>query len=132
MKKVLVTGGGGLVGNSIKRLSQSYDYDFVFATREDGDLTVDSYVKDLFEKYKPKYGIHTAAKVGGIAGNLAAQADYFYQNLLMNAYMIHHAAVSNVEKLFAFTSVCVFPDGKEMEESNMHACLLYTSDAADE
>ena len=121
MKKVLVTGGGGLVGNSIKRLSQSYDYDFVFTTREDGDLTVESNVKDLFEKHKPNYVIHTAAKVGGIAGNLAAQADYFYQNLLMNAYMIHHAAVSNVEKFFAFTSVCVFPDGKEMEESNMHA-----------
>ena len=51
MKKVLVTGGGGLVGNSIKRLSQSYDYDFVFTTREDGDLTVESNVKDLFEKH---------------------------------------------------------------------------------
>ena len=119
MKKVLVTGGGGLVGNSIKRLSQSYDYDFVFTTREDGNLTVESDVRDLFEKHKPDYVIHTAAKVGGIAGNLSAQADFFYQNLLMNAYMIHHAAVNNVEKFFAFTSVCVFPDGKEMEESNM-------------
>jgi GDP-L-fucose synthase len=121
MKKVLVTGGGGLVGSSIKRLSENYDYQFIFTTREDGDLTVERNVKNLFIKYEPDYVIHTAAKVGGIAGNLAAQADFFYQNLLMNAYMIHHAAVSNVEKFFAFTSVCVFPDGKEMEESNMHA-----------
>ena len=121
MKKVLVTGGGGLVGSSIKRLSENYDYNFVFTTREDGDLTVERNVKNLFIKYEPDYVVHTAAKVGGIAGNLSAQADYFYQNLLMNAYMIHHAAVSDVQKLFAFTSVCVFPDGKEMKESNMHA-----------
>jgi GDP-L-fucose synthase len=120
-KKVLVTGGGGLVGSSIERLAPDYEYDFIFTTRKDGDLCSESDVKNLLFKYKPNYVIHSAAKVGGIAGNLAAQADFFYQNLLMNAYMIHHSAVNNVEKFFAFTSVCVFPDGKEMEENNMHA-----------
>ena len=130
MKKVLVTGGGGLVGSSIERLSKYYDYDFIFSSRKDGDLCVERDVKNLLFKYKPNYVIHTAAKVGGIAGNLAAQADYFYQNLLMNAYMIHHSAVNNVEKLFAFTSVCVFPDGKEMEENNMHSGPPFESNFA--
>ena len=120
-KKVLVTGGGGLVGSSIERLSPDYEYDFVFTTRKDGDLCIERDVKNIFLKYQPDYVIHTAAKVGGIGGNLAAQADFFYQNLLMNAYVIHHAAASGVEKFFAFTSVCVFPDGKEMKENNMHA-----------
>ena len=78
MKKVLVTGGRGLVGSSIKRLSENYDYNFVFTTREDGDLTSEKNVRNLFIKYEPDYVIHTAAKVGGIAGNLAAQADFFF------------------------------------------------------
>ena len=77
-KKVLVTGGGGLVGSSIERLAPNHEYDFVFTTRKDGDLCVERDVKNIFLKYQPDYVIHTAAKVGGIGGNLAAQADFLH------------------------------------------------------
>lgn len=110
MKRVLVTGANGLVGHAVRRASGADNNTYFFTTREEADLTKEADVKALFEKYKPEYVIHTAAKVGGIGGNMAGHADYFYQNSLINTLMIHYCHLYNVEKLLAFSSVCVFPD----------------------
>lgn len=122
MKKILVTGGNGLVGNAIKKYApKDSENIFVFASREDGDLMKEADVRNLISKHKPNYVIHTAAKVGGIGGNMAGQGDFFYQNLLINAYMIHFCHEYNVEKLLAFSSVCVFPDKVSiLQEDLMH------------
>jgi GDP-L-fucose synthase len=129
MKKVLITGSDGLVGNAIKRESQRYKdkYEFIFSSRKGSphqpaaDLTEETHVKALYNNYKPNYVIHTAAKVGGIGGNMMGHGEYLYKNLLMNAYMIHHAELNNVEKMMSFSSVCVFPDNAEvLREDLMH------------
>ena len=121
-KKVLVTGGSGLVGSSIKRLSRSYDYDFSFLNgRRDGfDLTKEGDVQKIFALYRPSYVIHCAAKVGGVKDNLEFQADFYYENLLINIHMIHYAVIHKVEKFFAFCSNCIFADGEILRESNIH------------
>jgi GDP-L-fucose synthase len=120
--KILVTGGNGLVGNAIKKAAlKNPQFDFVFIGREDYDLTKENEVESLFLKHKPNYVIHTAAKVGGIGGNMIGHADYFYQNILINSFFIHYAWKHNVEKLLAFSSVCVFPnDSQILKEENMH------------
>ena len=120
--KILVTGGNGLVGSAIKKIaSKNTQFDFIFVGREDCDLTKENQVESLFLNYKPNYVIHTAAKVGGIGGNMIGHADYFYQNILINSFLIHYSWKYNVEKLLAFSSVCVFPDDSQiLKEENMH------------
>ena len=120
--KILVTGGNGLVGNAIKKVAlKNPQFDFIFIGRDDYDLTKENEVESLFLKHKPNYVIHTAAKVGGIGGNMIGHADYFYQNILINSFFIHYAWKYNVEKLLAFSSVCVFPnDSQILKEENMH------------
>lgn len=109
MKTILVTGSDGLVGSAIKAKSIEMPYKFIFCNREHGDLTKESHVACLFDTFRPHYVIHTAAKVGGVGGNASHHGEYFYQNILMNAHLIHYAYQYNVEKFLAFSSVCVFP-----------------------
>jgi len=121
-KRLLVTGGGGLVGSAIKNISDAYSqYDLFFTTHKEHDLTQESVVKDLFERVKPDYVIHTAAFVGGIGRNLASPAQQYYQNILMNSFVIHHAYLSGVTKLISFSSICAFPDKVSiMKEGILH------------
>lgn len=122
MKTILVTGSEGLVGHALRKVNLKYeDLNFIFISRKDGDLCDEKQVIEIFKKHSPEYVIHTAAKVGGIGGNMAAHADYFYQNILINSHVIHNAFKNNVKKLLAFSSVCAFPDNCQiLKEYNMH------------
>ena len=132
MKKVLVTGSSGLVGNAIRRLASEHpEFEFYFATRADGNLTQEIEVFSLFHKIKPNYVIHTAAKVGGIGGNMAGHADYFFQNILINTHVINQSYIHGVEKLLAFSSVCVFPnDVQVLREDVIHDGPPFTGNFA--
>jgi len=122
MKTILVTGGHGLVGSAIRSISNLYpQYNFVFSGHKEHDLTVEEDVKRLFEEAKPDFVIHAAARVGGIGRNLNSPAQQYYSNILMNAFVIHYAQLSGVEKLLAFSSVCAFPAGSE----NIHEDILH-------
>ena len=77
----------------------------------------------MFEKHKPTHVIHLAAKVGGIKDNIKHPADYFYQNTMMNNYVIHYACKYNVKKLIATLSNCAYPDVAKkypMTEEQLH------------
>lgn len=118
--KTLITGTNGLVGSALKRMAPKTS-DLVCVTRQDADLTKEEDVIQLFKKHKPDIVIHTAAKVGGVLGNLTGQGEYFHQNILMNAHIIHHSYLNDVKKLIVFSSVCVFPDGLPcLREDLMH------------
>jgi GDP-L-fucose synthase len=112
-KRVLVTGKNGLVGYALRaRLDWGIpNHDFLFVGRTEADLTKENEVESLFKIYKPDIVIHTAAKVGGIGGNINEPAEMFRDNILMNTHLIHHAWKHGVQKFLAFSSVCVFPDG---------------------
>lgn len=129
--RVLVTGSNGLCGSAIKRLSSQSSHDFTFITRDDGDLRSKECVKNIFKKNKPDYVIHTAARVGGILGNEKAHETFFYENILINANVIHECVINNVKKLFAFSSVCVFPDDlSQLDENKMHNGPVFESNFA--
>jgi GDP-L-fucose synthase len=132
MSKILITGKNGLCGKAFQRLCPDYDNnEFCFVGREYGDLTNEHNVYKMYEQIRPDYVIHTAAKVGGIGGNIIGPADYFYKNILMNTYMIHYAYRFNVKKFMAFSSVCVFPnDLALLQEGRMHDGPVYEDNFA--
>jgi len=84
--------------------------DAAYISSKDYDLTNEKQVKSMFEKYKPREVIHLAAKVGGIINNINHPADFVYQNVLMNSYIVHYAYKYKVKKLIATLSNCAYPD----------------------
>jgi GDP-L-fucose synthase len=130
--KILVTGGDGLVGSALRRLTKDYsEHEFVFTTRATHDLTKENDVLELFEETNPDYVIHTAARVGGIGRNLNSPAEQFYNNILMNTFVIHYAHIHDVKKLIAFSSVCAFPaDEPIFKEKNLQNGLPYPAHGA--
>jgi GDP-L-fucose synthase len=100
-KKILVTGGNGLVGSTLSadvRIGREID------------LRDTAYVNTMYQLHKPTHVVHCAAKVGGVGGNMSFKADYFYDNIMMNTNVIEGARKHGVSKLVNFLSVCVFPD----------------------
>ena len=102
MKKVLITGGYGMVGSAME--SQ------IKLSRETCDLTNPKQTHKLFQLIKPDGVIHCAGKVGGIGGNSNYKGEYFYDNLMINTNVIESARKAGVKNLVAFLSTCVFPD----------------------
>lgn len=113
MKKVLVTGGQGLVGSSI---------DAKFKIGSQYDLRLQTVTDNLFEKYKPTHVIHCAAKVGGLGSNMNYKGEYFYDNIMINTNVIENARKYNVKKLVCFLSTCIFPDNIDypLTEKKIH------------
>jgi GDP-L-fucose synthase len=114
MKKILVTGGNGLVGSSIQS-----DYKI---GREEFDLINFEQTQKMFEKYKPTGVIHCAGKVGGLGGNINYKGQYFYENIMINTNVIESARQNGVKKLVSFLSTCIFPDNIDypLTESKIH------------
>jgi len=113
MKKILVTGGNGLVGSSIIsdiKIGKEYD------------LRNPDETNEMFNVHKPTHVIHCAGKVGGVGGNMNYKGEYFYDNIMINTNVIEGARKSGVEKLVCFLSTCVFPDNVEypLTESKIH------------
>ena len=79
--KVLVTGSSGLVGSAIKKISpDSYDYDFIFTTSKDADLTDYNQTKNLFKKHNPDYVIHPELVLGDYLKTYFYKVDMFEKN----------------------------------------------------
>jgi len=102
MKKVLITGGGGMVGSAMESP--------IKLTRDYCDLTNPRQTTSLFSAIKPDGVIHCAGKVGGIGGNSNYKGEYFYDNIMINTNVIEAARRAGTKHLVAFLSTCVFPD----------------------
>ena len=123
LKKILITGGTGLVGNAIKKISKDYDnYEFIFISSKDYDLTIFENTQKMFEFYKPNYVIHLAAYVGGLYKNMNNKVEMFEKNILINFNIIKCCYDYNIEKLISCLSTCIFPDKTEypIKEEMLH------------
>jgi len=124
MKKILVTGGSGLVGNGIKSVQYffSNEYEFIYVSSKDYNLCNLKDTQQMFETHKPNYVIHLAANVGGLYKNMNQKVDMFEINLMINFNVIKCAHDFKVEKLIACLSTCIFPDKVEypIDESVLH------------
>jgi GDP-L-fucose synthase len=111
MKTILVTGGTGLVGNAIKTVSENFkDYNFIFISSKDYDLSVFEKTSEMFLKYNPNYVIHLAACVGGLYKNMNNKVEMLEKNLIINYNVLKCSHNFKVEKLICCLSTCIFPD----------------------
>jgi GDP-L-fucose synthase len=113
MRKLLVTGGNGLVGSAIEadvKIGREFD------------LTNTAQTQKAFELHKPTHVIHCAGKVGGLGGNMNYKGEYLYDNLMINTNVIEEARKAGVTNLVAFLSTCVFPDSIDypLTEKKIH------------
>jgi GDP-L-fucose synthase len=108
--KIYVAGHRGMVGSAIMRNLEAKGFtNIVTRTHAELDLTNQAAVQDFFEIEKPDQVYLAAAKVGGIYANNTFPAEFIYQNLMMEANIIHQAFMSGVKKLLFLGSSCIYP-----------------------
>jgi GDP-L-fucose synthase len=109
--RVLLTGGSGLVGRSIRRLQPALRPGWTIhapATRE-LDLCEQAAVRDYFRAHRFDLVIHAAAKVGGIKANIASPIAFLADNLLINTHVLEAARNAGVKRLLFLGSSCMYP-----------------------
>lgn len=108
--KIYIAGHRGMVGSGIERKLRKEGYNNI-ATRTsvELDLRNQQAVNEFFEKEKPAYVILAAAKVGGIHANNTYRAEFIYDNLIIEANIIHAAYLNKVTKLLFLGSSCIYP-----------------------
>jgi GDP-L-fucose synthase len=104
--KILVTGGTGMVGKSLKKYIPEAEY----ISSKDYDLTSEEQVKKMFYNIKPDVVVHLAARVGGIIDNTKYPTEYFNQNVIMNTHMVKNAYEHEVKRFIGVLSTCIYPD----------------------
>jgi GDP-L-fucose synthase len=108
-KRVWVAGHRGMVGSAIVRRLAREDCEIVGAPRSRVDLRDQSKVDGWMRVTKPDVVFLSAAKVGGILANDTYSADFLYDNLMIEANVIHGAFAARVEKLVFLGSSCIYP-----------------------
>ena len=108
--KIWVAGHNGLVGSAIVRNLQEHGYNnLILKTHDELDLRDQSAVQAFFANEKPEYVFVAAAQVGGILANSTHPAEFIYNNLAIEANIIHNAYLSGVKKLLFLGSSCIYP-----------------------
>jgi GDP-L-fucose synthase len=108
--KIYIAGHRGMVGSALERKLRKEGFNnIVTRASVELDLRNQQSVNDFFEKEKPAYVILAAAKVGGIQANNTYRAEFIYDNLMIEANIIHAAYLNNVTKLLFLGSSCIYP-----------------------
>ena len=110
MKVILVLGGGGLVGKTIKDIDKPVNYKWVYATSSDADLRDINQVRLLFEHVKPTFVIHIAANVSGLFKDGKHDADMLVDNIRINTNVIDMCHEFNVHRGIFCLSTYIFPE----------------------
>ena len=108
--KIYIAGHRGMVGGAISRRLQTLGYsNLVTRSSAELDLRSQAAVNEFFATEKPEYVFLAAAKVGGIHANNTYRAEFLYDNLIMEANIIHAAWQNGVKKLMFLGSSCIYP-----------------------
>lgn len=108
-KKVWVAGHNGMVGQALTRRLQSEKCELVSVGRKSLDLRRQADVEAWMEREKPQAVFVAAATVGGIYANDTQPAEFLYDNLMIEANIIHAAYRIGVEKLLFLGTACIYP-----------------------
>ena len=109
-RRVIITGGDGLIGSAFRRISLPSNVEFFFLNRTHADLRNFEKTLECFKSLDPDAIIHLAAKVGGIGANSSHPGTFFHDNILINTNVLEAAKQLKVKKLVSFLSTCVFPN----------------------
>lgn len=125
--KIYLAGHQGMVGSAILRVLQKQRFtNIVVRNRIELDLTNQQKVRDFFEAEQPDQVYLAAAKVGGIHANNTYPAEFIYENLMIQANIIHEAWKVGVKKLLFLGSSCIYPKSvnQPMKESALLTGIL--------
>lgn len=109
IKKILLTGGHGMVGKNISSHNKVFNYELFTPTHKELDLLDYDVVKQYLKKVKPDLIIHAAGKVGGIVANNGHNFDYFYLNLKMGENIVMAAYEEKIPNFLNLASSCMYP-----------------------
>ena len=108
--KIFIAGHKGMVGSAIHRKLLSEEYtNIITRSKSELDLRNQSDVSNFFEKERPEYVFILSAKVGGIIANNTYRAEFIYDNIQIEANIIHSSYQFGVKKLAFFGSSCIYP-----------------------
>ena len=108
-KKVWVAGHRGMVGSAVCRQLENEDCNIIKAGRDEVNLVNQAEVNDWMNAVKPDAIVLAAAKVGGIQANNNFPVDFLYENLMIEANIIHAAHLNSVERMLFLGSSCIYP-----------------------
>lgn len=121
--KIFVAGHRGMVGSAIVRRLQAAGYaNVITRSRSELNLLDQAAVHAFLAEQKPDYLFIAAAKVGGIQANNTYRADFLYQNLVIEANLIHGAHLAGTQALMFLGSSCIYP--KLAPQPLKEDCLL--------
>lgn len=122
--KIYIAGHRGMVGSAIVRKLEKEGYtNLIYKTSKELDLKDQSQVQQFFQDEQPEYVFLAAAKVGGINANNIYRAQFLYENLMIEANVIHSAYEHQVKKLLFLGSSCIYP---KLAEQPIHEDSLLT------
>ena len=108
--KIYIAGHRGMVGSAIVRNLHAKGYsNLLTRTHQELDLLDQAAVNAFMQDEQPDYLFLAAAKVGGIQANNVYRADFIYQNLMIEANLIHSAHQAGVDRLLFLGSSCIYP-----------------------
>jgi GDP-L-fucose synthase len=108
--KIYIAGHSGMAGSAIQRRLIAAGYtNLIYQTHDELDLTCQADVAHYLSTEKPDFIFLAAGKVGGIKANNKFRADFIYQNLMIEANVIHAAWQAGVQELLFLGSSCIYP-----------------------
>ena len=108
--KIYISGHNGMVGSAIvKKLREKGFVNIITRSSSELDLTNQQKVHNFLQNERPDYIVAVAAKVGGIHANNSYPAEFIYQNLLIEANLIHGAYLAGTNNLLFLGSSCIYP-----------------------
>jgi GDP-L-fucose synthase len=119
MKKILVTGGNGLIGSWLQKEMP----EAVYVSSKDFDLTNQNEVDKMFSIHKPNIVIHLAAKVGGLVDNINHPVSHLDDNLLINTLTLKYAYKHGVERFLSILSYVMYSNSEDnapFKEEDIH------------
>jgi GDP-L-fucose synthase len=111
--RIYVAGHRGMVGGAISRKLRERGAEVITRTHAELDLTDQAAVRAFFASEKPDGVVLSAAKVGGIHANNTYPADFIYENLMIEANVVHQAYTAGVQRLLFLGSSCIYPRAVE-------------------
>ncbi len=107
---IYVAGHRGMVGAAIIRQLNAQGFEHIICrTHAELDLCDQYAVRNFMQTQQPKYVVLAAAKVGGIYANNKYPADFIYQNMIIEANVVHEAYSAGVQHLLFLGSSCIYP-----------------------
>ena len=121
--RIYVAGHRGMAGSAVCRALRAQGFrHIVTRTHAELDLCRQDEVERFFAEERPEYVFHCAARVGGIAANAEAPADFLYENMMLEMNVIHAAWRHGCRKLLFLGSSCIYP--REAPQPMPESCLL--------